>query len=264
MNRGQLATRGNRAAYVDMIGGASGNMLLGALIDAGADAAAIECALRTIPVEGWTFERTRVVKRGIAAAYIDFAIPGEDHRAHERDEHFQCRGLAEVLAIIEGSGLSERVRAQVRAIALRLGEAEAHVRGTTIDAMHFHEVGAVDAILDVAGVCVALEHLAVDEVWCSAYPIGRGSATLHHGRSANPSPATADLMRGAPTVDAGIEAETVTATAAAILATLVREPGVRPALRVGTIGYGAGRSDFPIPNVTRVFIGDLTEEALVW
>jgi hypothetical protein len=108
-------------------------------------------------------------------------------------------------------------------------------------------------------VCVALEQLAVDEVWCSPYPIGRGSVSMHHGRYPNPPPATADLMRGAATVDAGIEAEMVTTTAAAILATLVRTPGERPPLRIATIGYGAGRSDFSIPNLTRIFVGDRTE-----
>jgi uncharacterized protein (DUF111 family) len=256
----QLAPHGRRVAYVDMIGGASGNMLLGALLDAGAEQAAIEGALRTIPVEGWALACTRVIKGGVAATYADFVIPGEDHRAHERDAgHFVGHRLADVLAIIDGSGLSDRVRTQAHAIYVRLAQAEARARGITVDAMHFHAVGAVDAILDVAGVCLALEQLAIDEVWCSPYPIGRGSSSVHHGRYPNPPPATADLMRGAASVDGGIEAEMVTTTAAAILATLVRTPGVRPPLRIAAIGYGAGRSDFSIPNVTRIFIGDLTE-----
>jgi uncharacterized protein (TIGR00299 family) protein len=244
-----------RVAYVDMIGGASGNMLLGALIDAGADPAALERALRTIPVTGWTLARSRAVKRGIAAAYVDFALPGEDcgPGAMVALGHH----LSDILDIIERSGLSARVRERAAAIYRRLGEAEARVHGTTVDAIHFHEVGQIDAVLDVAGVCVALDLLGVERLMCSPFPLGRGSISMHHGHYPNPPPATAELLRGAPTEPLDVAGELVTTTAAAILATLVSDPGVRPAMRFERIGYGAGRSDFSIPNVTRITIGEL-------
>ena len=256
------------AIYFEMIGGASGNMLLGAMIDAGADMERILAALRTIPVDGWSSESRRVDKRGIAATYFDFIVPGEDHHAHEHAAaHGHGRHLSEVLDIVERSGLSDSQRARATAIYRRLADAEAKVHGTTADRIHFHEVGAVDAILDVAGACVALDLLEVESVWCSAFPVGRGSIDMQHGRYPNPPPATAELLRGAPTYDADVAGEMVTTTGAAILAELVARPGVRPPMTASSIGYGAGRSDFTIPNVLRATVGALasatTDGALV-
>jgi len=245
-------------AYVEMIGGASGNMLLGAFIDAGADAERIEAALRTVPVTGWTLERKRVVKCGIAAEHAEFHIPGEDHDAHAPAHEHRApivRRLDEVVDIIERSGLGVRQKSRAREVYARLAEAEAKVHGTTVDCAHFHEVGATDAILDVASTCIALDLLEIDRLACSAFPLGRGTIAMTHGRYPNPPPATAELLRGAPTYDGGIDGEMVTTTAAAILTTLVPDAGVRPAMRAERIGYGAGRSDFPIPNVTRIAVG---------
>ncbi|MGP6158399.1 MAG: nickel pincer cofactor biosynthesis protein LarC [Vulcanimicrobiaceae bacterium] len=262
-------------AYVEMIGGASGNMLLGALIDAGAPLAEIEAALRTIPVGGWSLEHRRVIKRGIAALYVDFAIPGEDHdpnspghepahgHAHEH-EHAPAHGrrLEDVLDVIDRSGLSLSQKTRARTVYVRLAQAEAQVHGSSVERIHFHEVGAVDAILDVAAACVALDLLDVEELFCSAFPTGRGVTSMHHGTYPNPPPATAELLRGAPTYDAGIEGEMVTTTGAAILTTLVRAPGTRPAFVAERIGYGAGRSEFAIPNVLRASVGRLAAGAV--
>ena len=244
-------------AYFEMIGGASGNMILGALADAGADLAAIEAALRTIPVEHeWSLVRERVVRRGISALHVDFHIAGADEHGHEAHAH---RTVREVLAIIAGSGLRREQKERASAIYVRLGEAEARVHGTSLDTIHFHEVGQVDAILDVAAACVALDVLGIEQVWCSPYPLGRGTIAMAHGRYPNPPPATAELLRGAPTYDAGIEGEMVTTTGAAILSTLVARPGERPPLSFERIGYGAGRSDFAVPNVLRVIVGPLAQ-----
>jgi len=245
-------------AYVEMIGGASGNMLLGAFIDAGADAPRIEAALRTIPLTGWTLERKRVVKCGIAAEHVEFSIPGEDHDAHApaHGHHSgEGRRLDEVLDIVQRSGLSQPQKTRARDVYVRLAEAEAKVHGTAVEHSHFHEVGATDAILDVAGTCIALDLMEIEQLACSAFPVGRGTIGMTHGRYPNPPPATAELLRGAPTYDGGIDGEMVTTTAAAILTTLVQGVGVRPKMRAERIGYGAGRSDFPIPNVTRISIG---------
>ena len=242
------------AVYFDQIGGASGNMILGALVDAGVPLDALEAALRTIPVSGWTLEHTRVLKRGIAATYFDFVVPGEDGHpgtaAHGRH-------LDEVLAIVERSGLSPSQKARASAIYRRLGEAEARVHGTTVDQIHFHEVGATDAILDIAGTCVALDILGIERVYASPYPLGTGEIVMQHGRFPNPPPATADLMRGAATRSTDVVGELVTPTAAAIFATLIDRVGERPDMTFLTHGYGAGRSDFPMPNVLRATIGEL-------
>jgi uncharacterized protein (TIGR00299 family) protein len=252
-----------KAAYVEMIGGAAGNMIVGALVDAGANAFEIQRALRTIVAEGWTLEMVRVERRGVAATYLDFVVPGADaHHAHpDAYEHPPQRSLRDIFAIVDASGLTAAQKSRVKAIFRRLAEAEANVHGEAVEDVHFHEVGQIDAILDVAATCVALDLLDVERVFCSPYPLGRGTISMHHGIYPNPPPATAKLMLGAPTFEAGVDGEMVTTTAAAILATLVEEPGKRPAMRWESIGYGAGRSDFLIPNVTRITIGELEEAA---
>ncbi|MGH7684239.1 MAG: nickel pincer cofactor biosynthesis protein LarC, partial [Vulcanimicrobiaceae bacterium] len=230
---------------------------------AGADAKEIERALRTIVADGWTLEMSRVDRRGVAATYLDFVVPGEDsHHEHPHAHaHPPQRPLGEILAIVDASGLNADQKKRVHAIFRRLAEAEADVHGERIEDVHFHEVGQIDAILDVAATCVALDMLGVERVFCSPYPLGRGPISMHHGNYPNPPPATARLMLGAPTFQADVDGEMVTTTAAAILATFVAQPGTRPAMTWERIGYGAGRSDFPIPNVTRITIGELTEAA---
>ncbi len=243
-----------KTLYLEPIGGASGNMLLGALIDAGLDVRALEADLRTLPVGLWTLERARASKQQIAATYVDFAIPGDGSAAHGRK-------LDGVLAILAASGLAPHVRDRARDIYVRLAEAEARVHGTTVEAIHFHEVGATDAILDIAGACVALDALGIDDVRCAPMPIGRGEIVMLHGRYPNPPPATVDLLRGVPTYDAGFDGETVTTTAAAILTTIVSAFGPRPSMTVDAIGYGAGTRDFPVPNVLRASIGTAGTDA---
>jgi len=262
-----------KIAYVEMVGGAAGNMLAGAFVDLGVPLEIIDAALRTIPVEGWRIETSRVVKRGIAATYLDVIVPGEDEphddhdeRAHGHDhEHHHegkpTRRLSDVLAVLERSGLSPRVKQQAARIYTRLAEAEARVHGTTADRIHFHEVGEIDAIVDVAITCIALEWLGVERLYCSAFPVGTGEIRMAHGDYPNPPPATLDLLRGAPLRPVDVRGELVTTTAAAILGTLVEQPGLRPAMRAERVGYGAGRSDFPMPNVTRVTVGEPLLEA---
>ncbi len=257
-----------RVAYVEMIGGAAGDMLFAAFLDAGADRAAIEAALRSIVPDGWTLAPQRVVRRGIAATYANLVVPGEDgdavgHRHHGDADHDHrhdrpTRTLADVVAIVERSGLTARQRERAVSVYRRLADAEARVHGTTAGAIHFHEVGQLDAILDVAATCVALDLLAIDELRCSPFPIGHGSIRMQHGAYPNPPPATAELLRGWPTRAVDVAGELVTTTAAAILTTLAA-PGPRPDLVAERIGYGAGTSDFTIPNVTRITIGATLE-----
>jgi uncharacterized protein (TIGR00299 family) protein len=260
-----------RIAYVDMIGGAAGDMLLAAFLDAGLDRDGLERALRGVVADGWTLAPQRVMKRGIAATYAGLVVPGEDgdeEHHHHADAHGHGHGhdhgpgtrtLAEVIAIVERSTLTSRQRERATAVYRRLAEAEAHTHGTTAGEIRFHEVGQIDAILDVAATCVALDLLEVDELRCSPFPIGHGTIGMGHGDYPNPPPATAHLLIGWPTRAAGVAGELVTPTAAAILTTLAK-PG-RADLVIERIGYGAGRSDFAIPNVTRVIIGTPVESA---
>jgi len=271
-----------RIAYVDMIGGAAGDMLLAAFLDAGLDRDALERALRGVVSDGWTLEPRRVVKRGIAATYAGLVVPGEDgddehyhhhhhhhnhhhdddraHRADDdHDESTGTRMLADVLRIVDRSTLTPRQRERASAVYRRLAEAEAHTHGTTTDGIRFHEIGQIDAILDVAATCVALDLLGIDELRCSPFPIGHGSIGMAHGLYPNPPPATAHLLIGWATRAVDVAGELVTPTATAILTTLAK-PG-RPDLVIEKIGYGAGRSDFAIPNVTRVIIGTCAQSA---
>jgi uncharacterized protein (DUF111 family) len=237
-----------RIAYVDMIGGAAGDMLLAAWVDAGVEVTALERALRTVVREGWELTTERVVRQGVAALYLDLVIPGEDHHAHDahgRHVHGRHQGhtLRDVLALVERSGLTPRQIARASAVYRRIAEVEAVVHGASSGEALFHEVGQIDAILDVAGTCVALDLLEIEQLRCSPFPIGRPSRT------------SAQLLDGYPrrSVEAG--KELVTVTGAAILTTLATDPGAPVELAVERSGYGAGRSEFPFPNVVRVAIG---------
>jgi uncharacterized protein (TIGR00299 family) protein len=255
-----------KVAYVDMIGGAAGDMLMGAWVDAGLDVGALERALRTVVADGWELVTERVVRCGISATHLDLIIPGEDDHAHADDAHGHDHAhtrhghyLRDILAIVERSGLTRRQIDRATAVYRRLADAEARVHGVDADDVHFHEVGQIDAILDVAGTCIALDLLGIDELRCSAFPYGTGLARMHHGTYPNPGPATVELLRGMPMRALDVEAELVTTTGAAILSTLATAPGERVDLTLERIGYGAGRRDFAIPNVVRVMIGETAE-----
>ena len=234
---------------IEPFAGASGNMLLGALLDLhdGIDAHQLEEALTGIKFPesqggaSWKLERTSIVKGGIAATHMDFAIP----HSHEH------RHLSDIVDLINGSPLSDSVKESSIRVFNRLAQAEATVHGTTLEAVHFHEVGAIDAILDIVGFCWAIENLGIKEIYATALPLPRGSIHCAHGRFPNPGPATAWLMQGIPSSPVDFDREMVTPTGAAILTTLAKF--VLPTnFRSETVGYGAGTMDFPFANVLRV------------
>jgi uncharacterized protein (TIGR00299 family) protein len=254
-----------RVAYIDMIGGAAGDMLMGAWVDAGLDVRALERELRGVVAGGWELVTERVVRCGIAATHLDLVIPGEDDHAHRPDGSHEPahhgHHLRDILAIVERSALSRRQIERASTIYRRLADAEARVHGSNADEVHFHEVGQIDAILDVAGTCIALDLLGIDDVRCSAFPYGTGLVRMHHGTYPNPGPATLDLLRGFALRAVDVEAELVTTTGAAIVTSLASPASARPAMTLERIGYGAGRRDFPIPNVVRVMIGEAVSAA---
>ena len=236
-----------RVAYFDCPSGASGDMILGALVDAGAPFEALSRELAGLGVDGYRLERREVIKAGFRATKVDVAL------GHHEAGH---RGLREILDILEGSRLAPAVRDMASRIFRRLAEAEARVHGTTPERVHFHDVGAVDAIVDVTGACIGLHLLGVDAVHVGALPVGGGFVEGPHGRMPVPGPATAELLKGFPTLDTGIRRELVTPTGAAILTTLAAGAGAMPAMRVTAVGYGAGTMELETPNVLRLFLGE--------
>jgi pyridinium-3,5-bisthiocarboxylic acid mononucleotide nickel chelatase len=240
--------------YLDCFSGIAGDMLVGALADAGGDPQAIQAAIISLQV-GATVSFEKVKRAGISAT--KFNVEWEEQRAH--------RHLSGIVKIIERGGLSERAKSNALAIFRKLAEAEAAAHDVPIEKVHFHEVGAVDSISDIVGACVALDQLGVGDVYCSPINVGSGTVTTEHGVLPVPAPATARLLTGAPVYAQGPTMELTTPTGAAVAATLSTRFGPLPPMRIARTGHGAGTRDFPgQPNVLRVILGETTpaDEAL--
>jgi len=241
-------------AYLDAFSGISGDMLVGALADAGADGVAIADAIRSLDV-GVTvsFEKVRRAGIGATSFHVDM---GHQH-AH--------RHLSHIVKIIEKAGLPAGAERKAVAIFQRLGEAEAAVHQVPIEKVHFHEVGAADSIADIVGASLAFDLLGVDRIVCSPINVGSGTVNTEHGLLPVPAPATARLLTGMPIYSSGPAVELATPTGAAIAVTLAERFGAMPAMTVNQTGYGAGGHDFPgQANVLRVMLGTplAAEEAL--
>jgi pyridinium-3,5-bisthiocarboxylic acid mononucleotide nickel chelatase len=244
-------------AYLDCFSGISGDMLLGALLDAGLPLDTLREGLSCLPLPGYTLEAERVTDHGItgtrALVRLDAATPHEHRR------------LAEITALLDAAALPERADRAARAIFHRLAEAEARIHGMTAEDVTFHEVGAVDSIVDIAGVALGLDLLGVDELYCSELPLTSGRVRSAHGALPVPAPATLELLKGTGAVWRGLEAdgELVTPTGAAVLAALARFE--RPTCSVRAIGHGFGTRQLPWANCLRLVLGDapasLTDEA---
>jgi uncharacterized protein (TIGR00299 family) protein len=240
---------GTRVAYFDCPSGAAGDMIMAALIDAGAPVDRLREELAKLPLSGWDLQVRQTMKGAFRATKVDVIV--------DRAEHRHQRSLADVRAIVDASGLAAPVKADALRIFTRLADAEARAHGQTRETVHFHDVGAVDAIVDVVGAVVALSLLAVERVHCSALPIGGGTVAGPHGKIPIPGPGTAELLAGFPVVDTGVRAELLTPTGAAILTSLATDGGRMPPMTIASVGYGAGTMDLPgIPNLLRCFVGE--------
>jgi hypothetical protein len=236
-----------KIAYFDCFSGISGDMVLGALVDAGVDISRIEVELRKLPVSGWTISAEKVKRKGIGATYVRV----------ESSEQTKHRHLHQILGMIEAAGLAPRVAQRAKTIFECLGEAEARIHQVPVEKVHFHEVGAVDAIVDIVGACVGFEHLGIEEFGCGPINVGAGRVNTAHGILPVPAPATADLLRQAATYSTGIEKELATPTGAAILAGTTTKFGPMPMMTVASIGYGAGTAELAEQaNVLRISIGE--------
>src|SRR3990172_651490 len=222
-------------------------MALGALVDAGADVARIEAELRKLAVSGWTLAAGKVKRGPLQATAVQVKTSESHHH----------RGLGDILKLIESAGLPPRAAQRAAEVFRCLGDAEARVHGIAVEKVHFHEVGAVDAIVDIVGACVGFELLEIEQFACSALNVGGGQVKTAHGVLPVPAPATADLLRGAPTYSTGIQKELVTPTGAAIVSTLGTHFGAMPPMTTTAIGYGAGTAELAEqPNVLRLFVGE--------
>ncbi|MBI3915253.1 MAG: nickel pincer cofactor biosynthesis protein LarC [Chloroflexi bacterium] len=240
-------------AYFDLIGGASGDMLLGALIDAGLSLEALRADLHALHLNDWSLETERVTRGGIAATR---AIVRARDAARER-------ALNDLLALVAQSDLPPAIRAPSEKVLRRLGQVEAHLHNVPLEKIHLHELGGMDTLIDVVGAVAGLHRLGIAQVFCAPFPLARGMIETRHGAFPLPAPATLALIheRGAPIMGVEGDMETVTPTGAAILTTLAQNFGELPAMNVRALGYGAGtRDDAARPNLLRVLVGAATEK----
>jgi hypothetical protein len=236
-----------KICYLDAFSGISGDMAVGALMDAGAPAGDVLDALRSLDT-GARYEVEKTARRGIAASKF---------RVHLEGPPQKHRHLSHILKMIDAAPLGSRAKSNASAVFEKLGQAEAKVHGVPIERVHFHEVGAADSIADIVGACVALDLMGVEEVHISAINVGSGTVETEHGTLPVPAPATAALLAGKPVYARGPAMELTTPTGAALAATLGSSFGPLPAMRIASIGHGAGDRDFPQhANVLRVLIGE--------
>jgi uncharacterized protein (TIGR00299 family) protein len=240
-----------RIAYLDCASGISGDMMLGSLIDAGVDLATVQRGIDSLGLPSCRLATAETKKCGFRA--LQLTVEHEPEHKH--------RHLSHIDAMIDGSTLSANQKSFAKIIFLRLAEAEAKVHGTTIQKVHFHEVGAVDSIADIVGSAIAWDLLGVDRILCSPIPTGTGFVEIAHGRCAIPAPATGELLRGVPLAASSVEGELTTPTGAAIVAAMVDEFGPVPAMKIDRIGYGAGQKDFAHPNLLRLLVGETAQSA---
>ncbi len=236
-----------KTAYFDCFSGISGDMTVGALIDAGISFNELESMIAALNIKGYEISAEKTVKKGISGTI--FKVKAPDEKNH--------RNLKDISSIIEKSSLNIRIKNDAIAIFTILAKSEAAVHGTSIDKIHFHEVGALDSIIDICGAAICMCMLDIDKIINSPVNTGKGFVKTAHGILPVPAPATADLLKGISIYSGDIDAELATPTGAAILKYYSSGTSPLPQINVSSIGYGAGSKDLPIPNLLRVFIGTI-------
>lgn len=235
-----------KTAYFDCIAGASGDMILSALLDAGLPEATLRQQLALLRLAGFDLHCRHVQKNGFSAMKVDVAVSDDVAERH----------LPDIEAIVTASDLAPVIKKKAIQIFRRLGQVEAEIHGTTLEQVHLHELGGLDTIVDVVGALVGLEALGVERVVASPLPLGRGFIRGAHGQIPLPAPATVALLKNVPVVGVELEVELVTPTGAVLLSTLADSFGPMPAMTLTGVGYGAGGRDLPVPNLLRVLLGN--------
>ncbi len=235
-----------KIAYLDCHSGISGDMFLGAMLDAGLSLDVLRDALAALPIDGYHLNLEQFHDKGIRGSYLNVVMTEQTQ---------PTRHLSDIIALLHASTLTPSVRDTTLAIFQSLGEAEAAVHGVSIEDIHFHEVGAVDAIVDITGAAISLDALGITQLYASPLPLTRGHLRMAHGLMPVPAPATLEILRRvkAPWVPCPVEGELVTPTGAAILATLARFE--TPAITIEQVGYGFGQKQMPWPNCLRACLG---------
>ena len=237
-------------AYLDCSSGISGDMFLAALLDAGVERDRLRGELAKIDLGLYEFNQSRVMRGGLAGNHVAIVAPGKQPHRH----------LSHIEKLIGAAAIEEAVKQKSVQVFRRLGEAEAKLHNQPVEKVHFHEVGAVDAIVDIVGVCLGLAMLGSPELVCSPLNLGGGRVEAAHGTLPVPAPATAELLKGLPVYSSGVEFELVTPTGAALVSTLAAGFGPVPAMKVERIGYGAGAKDIQAhPNIARLMLGERAE-----
>lgn len=243
-----------KMAYFDCFSGISGDMMLGALVDLGLEPDLLKSELVKLKLEGYRLSFTRTQKHGIAGTKAHVEL------THNTDHH-HGRHLSDIRQLIEDSDLSEDIKAKSVSIFTRLGEAEARVHNTTVEEVHFHEVGAVDSIVDIVGSVIGISAMGIERIYSSPLSLGRGFTRSAHGVIPVPAPATLELLKGIPVRQTEIGSELVTPTGAALISTLAESFGPIPEMMIDKIGYGAGTKDLDEqPNLLRVSMGSMKRD----
>ena len=241
-----------KTLYFDCSMGAAGDMLTGALLELFPDREKILAELNGLGIPGVVFATEKSIKCGISGTHVHVKVNGEEECEH----HHHHTGMADIAHIAEHLQVSSHVREQILAIYRCIAQAESHVHGVSVEHIHFHEVGAMDAIADITAVCYLMDKLGVDSVYASAIHVGSGQVKCAHGMLPVPAPATAYILQGIPIYGGQIRGELCTPTGGALLKHFVTEFGSMPPMTTTAIGYGMGKKDFPAPNCVRAMLGN--------
>ena len=255
-----------KTLYIECNMGAAGDMLMSALLELHPNADEFLNRLNKLGIPNVTVSKTASVKCGITGTHIDVSVNGEhedehmhDHH-HDHHHHHHHTGMHEIEHIIEHFDIPEKVRTDILAVYHLIAEAESHAHGCEIEQIHFHEVGQMDAVADITGVCMLIHELGIDKIIASPIHVGCGQVQCAHGILPIPAPATAYILKDIPIYGGNVQGELCTPTGAALLARFVDEFGNMPVMRVSKIGYGMGTKDFDTANCIRVMLGETESE----